>query len=252
MWNPKLYDDKHSFVWKHGASLIELLAPRPGERILDVGCGTGHLTAQIAQAGAQVVGIDHSADMIAEARRRYPELTFEIADARALAYAGCFDAIFSNAALHWILEAEAVVEGIARALRPGGRFVAEFGGKGNVRAIQAALIQAAQTLTGEPVRSPWFFPSLAEYATLLERHGLEPTFATLFDRPTPLEGENGLRHWIDMFGGPFLAQVPPDRREVLYRQLEDRLRPVLHQDGNWIADYRRLRVRATRTPDGDP
>jgi trans-aconitate methyltransferase len=246
MWDAKLYDDKHSFVWKHGASLVELLAPQPGESVLDVGCGTGHLTAQIARAGATVLGIDRSPEMIAEARRHYPDLSFEVADARALAYADRFDGVFSNATLHWVREAEAVVCSVARALRPGGRFVAEFGGKGNVRALQDALIDAVRAVAGEWVESPWYFPSVAEYAGLLEQQGLEVTFATLSDRPTPLEGQNGMRHWVEMFGGPFWMRVPQEQREAFFRQVEERLRPVLRRDEMWFADYRRLRVVARR------
>src|SRR5262249_35286620 len=138
-WDPALYEDKHAFVWRHGASLVELLAPQPGEHVLDLGCGTGHLTAAIAKAGACVVGIDQSPEMIAQARKHYPNLRFESGDARRLAFAEEFDALFSNAVLHWISEAELVVQSVARALKPGGRFVAEFGGKGNVRAIITGL-----------------------------------------------------------------------------------------------------------------
>jgi len=183
MWNPKLYDDRHAFVWRHGAALIDLLAPRPGDVVLDLGCGTGHLTAKIAEAGATVLGVDSSAEMIAEARRAYPALAFEVGDARHLTFDGSFDAVFSNAVLHWVTEPDLAVAGIARALKPGGRFVAEFGGRGNVRAIMTALHSAAEEVGGEAVESPWYYPSVGEYTAVLERHGLEVTFAPLFDRP---------------------------------------------------------------------
>jgi trans-aconitate methyltransferase len=246
-WDPKLYDDRHAFVWRHGAALVELLAPHPGERVLDLGCGTGHLTAQIAATGAVVLGLDRSSEMIAEARRAHPDLRFEVADARALDFVGAFDAVFSNAALHWVQEADAVAAGVARALKPGGRFVAEFGGKGNVRLIEAALARGLAAEGVERVASPWYFPSLAEYAGVLEGAGLEATFALLFDRPTPLEGgEDGLRAWVEMFGGHYLAQVPAGRREEYLRQVEDAARPALFRDGLWTADYRRLRVTARR------
>jgi trans-aconitate 2-methyltransferase len=250
-WDARLYEEKHAFVWKHGASLLELLAPQPGEQILDLGCGTGHLTAQLAAAGARVVGMDHSAAMIAEARRSYPELRFEIADARHLTFVMQFDAVFSNAVLHWIREADQVVEGVFRALKPGGRFVAEFGGKGNVKAICAALQNAVQALGYGFAESPWFFPGVGEYACLLETVGLEVTAATLFDRPTPLAGEEGMRDWLAMFGGPlfggpFLSEVPPERRDDLVRHVEKELRPFLYREGSWFADYRRLRVVAWR------
>src|ERR1700760_1140830 len=120
-WNPALYDDKHSFVWQQAASLVELLAPVAGERIVDLGCGTGHLTAELVRRGAIVVGLDHSADMVTVAKTNYPELTFRQADARDFAVETPVDAVFSNAALHWVPEAERVIASIRRALRPGGR-----------------------------------------------------------------------------------------------------------------------------------
>lgn len=246
-WNARLYDDRHAFVWKHGAALVELLAPRPGEHVLDLGCGTGHLTAQIAEAGATVLGVDSSPEMIAEARRTHPSLPFEVADARALDFAGAFDAVFSNAVLHWVKDAGAVAVGVARALKPAGRFVAEFGGKGNVRRIGAALATGLTAVGAEPIESPWYYPSIAEYAGVLERAGLEVTFAILFDRPTPLEGgETGLRTWVEMFCGFYLARVPAERREEYLRHVEAETRPALFRDGGWTADYRRLRVIAVR------
>jgi trans-aconitate methyltransferase len=249
-WDARLYDEKYSFIWKHGESLIELLAPQSGECILDLGCGTGHLTARIAAAGASVLGIDSSAEMIEQARRSYPYLRVEIGDARYLIHVERFDAVFSNAVLHWIKDADMVVRGLHRALKPGGRFVAEFGGKRNLEAILAATLNALQAVGCGNVDLPWFFPSVAEYSSLLEKQGLEVAFASLFDRPTPLEGEAGMRHWIEMFGGPFLSRVPQDRREDFFRNVENELRPVLHRDGVWFADYRRLRVVAWRTRSG--
>jgi len=240
MWDAKLYDDKHSFVWKHGASLVEMLAPQPGEAILDLGCGTGHLTAQIAVVGASVLGIDSSPQMIEEARRNHPGIHFEVQDARNLESVQQFDAVFSNAVLHWIKEAEQVVRAVARALKPGGRFVAEFGGKGNVRLIVAALQNALSQVGAEVVMSPWFYPSIGEYTGLLDNEGLEVTFATLFDRPTPLEGDEGMQKWIEMFGGQFLNRVPVERRDEFFRLVENELRPALRRDGTWFADYRRV------------
>jgi trans-aconitate 2-methyltransferase len=245
-WDARLYDAKHGFVWKHGSALLEFLTPQPGERILDLGCGTGHLTAQIATAGAEVLGIDSAAPMIDQARRTYPHLHFEVADARALTLAGSFDAVFSNAVLHWITEPARVIEGVRRALKPGGRFVAEFGGRGNVQAIVAALDRATQATNGGRFENPWYFPSIAEYATLLERGGLEVTYAVLFDRPTPLEGEAGMRHWVEMFANDLLTRVAADQREEFLKKVEEELRPVLYRDGTWRADYRRLRVVASR------
>jgi len=242
MWNPALYDGKHSFVWKYGASLLELLAPQPGERILDLGCGTGHLTAQIAEAGAEVIGIDAAPAMIEEARRAYPSLRFEIMDARDFTFPEPFDAVFSNAVLHWVKQPAEVIDCLRRALKPGGRFVAEFGGRGNVKQIATALESAFLELGCGSFELPWYYPGIAEYAGLLEQSGFEVTHAILFDRPTPLEGEEGLRHWIEMFGGAILSRVPEDRRDLFFKKVEEQARPTLYREGTWSADYRRLRI----------
>ncbi len=248
-WNAQLYDAKHDFVWKYGAEVVSLLAPKAGECILDLGCGTGHLTAQIAESGARVLGVDRSPEMVSAARKAYPNLNFEIADARHLLFQEEFDAIFSNAALHWVLEPERALDGIRRALRPGGRFVAEFGGKGNIRAMEEAFDRALVDLgvarAGE-VR-PWYFPSVGEYSTLAEKSGLEVRYAALFDRPTELAGgEEGLRNWITMFFGEYLSKIASSKREEFFRRVEDNLRPKFFRNGRWWADYWRLRLVAFR------
>jgi trans-aconitate methyltransferase len=245
-WDPGLYDDKHAFVWKHGASLVELLAPQAVERILDLGCGTGHLTAQIAASGATVVGLDSSADMLEQARLAYPRLEFVQADARDFSLPGQFDAVFSNAALHWVTPPDAVIRCMAAALEPAGRLVAEFGGRGNVQAIVAAWQAAAKRLGLQLPQPRWFFPSVAEYASLLEGAGMEVTSATLFARPTPLEGSTGLREWLRMFASAVVNAVPVGRREEFLGAVEEAARPVLFRDGGWFADYRRLRIVAIR------
>jgi trans-aconitate methyltransferase len=242
-WNAALYDDKHSFVWKMAAALLDLLDAKPGEHILDLGCGTGHLTDKIAATGATVVGIDKSPEMIQQAREQFAALRFEVMDARELSLPGPFDAVFSNATLHWVKEPEKVVAGIARILRTGGRFVAEFGGKGNVAELIAAVQRACRRLVlPTPAADPWYYPSVAEYSTLLERHGLEVTYAALFDRPTPLEdGEHGLRNWLNMFGGGFGEPFASHDANLL-AAIEQEARPALYRDGHWVMDYRRLRI----------
>ena len=200
-WDAELYDAKHAFVWEKAKGLLELLAAKPGERILDLGCGTGSLTAEIAASGAEVVGVDRSPEMIKEAGKKFPALRFDVTDARALPFSREFDAVFSNAALHWIPEAERVVAGVARALRAGGRFVAEFGGKRNIGNVVTALETALTRLGISPDdANPWFNPSIADYASLLENHGIEVREAALFERPTKLEdGERGLAMWVNMW-----------------------------------------------------
>lgn len=243
-WNADLYDDKHSFVWKMAASLLDLLAARPGERVLDIGCGTGHLTAQIAETGALVTGIDRSPEMIRQAQEKYSDLQFQVMDAREIAFPEPFDAVFSNATLHWIREPERVITGIARSLRPGGRFVAEFGGKGNIAQFLVAASRAWSRL-GFPGSPPhlWFYPSVAEYAGLLEKHGFEVTYASLFDRPTTLEeGERGLRNWMDMFLGTLVETLSDSQCQHFKTTIEQEARPALFHDSHWVMDYRRLRI----------
>jgi trans-aconitate methyltransferase len=243
-WDAGLYDEKHSFVWKMAAGLLELLEPKTGQLILDVGCGTGHLAAQIASTGAFVTGIDRSPEMVRQAQEKYPQIFFQVMDARQLAFAEKFDAVFSNATLHWIKEAERVVGGISGALKPGGKFVAEFGGKGNVEEFVAAAERAwdACQFAGT-MPNPWYYPSIGEYAALLEANGLEVTYAVLFDRPTPLEdGERGLGNWLEMFGEAIVSDMSEEDKQKFVAEVERQAHPALYRDGGWVMDYRRLRV----------
>lgn len=245
-WNPTSYDARHGFVHQLAGGVVELLDAHRGERVLDAGSGTGHLAAQIAAKGAAVVGIDASEEMVAAARRTYPAVQFEVADLRTWRDDAPFDAVFSNATLHWILDAEAPARTFAAVLRPGGRLVAEFGGRGNVADLTNALRTAVGEATGAHVPEFWYFPSVAEYAAVLERHGLLVDFALLFPRPTPLQGgHEGLAAWYREFCGDLLAPVPEDRQAaVLERAAALAARRFV--DGHWVADYVRLRLRAVR------
>ncbi len=246
-WDAQLYDGRHRFVTQYGAGILAWLDPQPGERILDIGCGTGHLTAEIAAAGANVTGLDSSAEMLDVARRAYPALEFRHADAADFTVDQPYDAIFSNAALHWVHAAEAAARCMAAALRPGGRFVVEFGGHGNVRALDTALTDLLRELTGRATPPLNYYPRLGEYADLLERHGIEVRRAELFDRFTPLEaGDDGLANWVRMFRRPILDLIPAAVQPTFWQRLTERLRPSLHRDGRWHADYRRLRIHGVK------
>jgi trans-aconitate 2-methyltransferase len=242
-WDAELYEARHNFVWRLGEGVVELLAPRPGERILDLGCGPGQLTKKIAESGAEVVGLDASPEMIGQARQNYPELRFVLQDAAHMQFENEFDAVFSNAALHWMLDPAAVVRGIARALRPGGRFVLEMGGKGNIRIIVEAIQRiVAKYRNGQLPALRQYYPSIGEYTTILESYGLEVRMAQLFDRPTPLEGEAGMENWIKQFKLYYFENLPA---AALAEAVAD-LRPKLHSGQGWVADYRRLRIEAVK------
>ncbi|MBH8564359.1 methyltransferase domain-containing protein [Nostoc sp. CENA67] len=247
-WDSSLYEDKHAFVWQYGEDLLKLLNPKPGESILDLGCGTGQLTEKIALAGAEVIGIDNAATMIEKARQNYPHLHFQVADARNFQLKQPFDAVFSNATLHWVKPADAAIASIHQALKLGGRFVAEFGGKGNVQAIVKALYTALAeiNITAESLNS-WYFPSIGEYASILEQHGFDVNYAIIFPRPTPLaEGEAGIKNWIEMFAGSFLAGLSTEQQIQVTQTVEQILKPTLYQEGIWTADYRRIRIFAIK------
>ncbi len=241
-WNARRYADNARFVTDLGMPVVELLAPRPGERVLDLGCGDGPLTAKLAALGCSVVGIDGSPQMIAAARAL--GLDARVMDGQALAFDGEFDAVFSNAALHWMKRGEAVIDGVWRALRPGGRFVGEFGGRGNVLAIVTAL-NAARVARRLPALHPWFNPGPEEYAALLTARGFSVDTMLLFPRPTPLPGP--IRAWLDTFAGVFVADVAPGDAPGLLNEAVAALRPqLLDAAGRWSADYVRLRFAAHR------
>lgn len=246
LWDAQRYRDRHGFIIDRGRALVELLAPQAGERVLDLGCGTGDMARHIADHGARVVGVDASPDMIAAAQGRFPDLDFRITDAAALPFEAEFDAVYSHAVLHWVRQAEEAARGIARALRPGGRFVAEFGGLRNCAALEAAFGTALKDVTGRDYASPWYFPRLSDYAVQLEDNGLGVRAAWQFDRPTPLKGEDGLRQWINQFLPHHLDGLEPAATEAVLAATEAALRPTIWYDGAWWADYRRLRVVAEK------
>lgn len=247
-WNADTYTQKHAFVFEYGAGLIDLLAPKPGELILDLGCGSGELTQQLADSGAKVIGLDASADMIAKAHEQFPALDFRVGDGATFELPERFDAVFSNAALHWMPAAAAVVQQIHRPLKPGGRLVAEMGGQGNVAQIINALLRHLHQRGHTHIRTEWwYFPSPGEYATLLEQHGFRVQLVQHYGRPTPLtDPKTGLTDWITQFGANFFAGVGAEEQAGILAAVNAELRPLLFQNGQWVADYKRLRVVAFR------
>ncbi len=246
-WDAELYEARHSFVWQFGKGLVETLNPQPGERILDVGCGTGQLTAKIAESGASVVGLDSSPAMIGQSRQNFPKLQFVLENVAAMQFNAEFDALFSNAALHWVLDAQTAAHAMSKALRKGGRFVAELGGRGNIQTIeQPNDATVARYLGDHAPASNNYFPGIGEYTTILENAGFEVRSADLYDRPTPLEGENGMADWIRQFKWFYFEALPPEQRTKALEDTVEDLAPILHKSGHWIADYRRLRIIAVK------
>lgn len=243
-WDANLYDNKHSFVSKYGNSLIELLAPKKGEKILDLGSGTRDLANALTKYGAEVVGVDKSENMVKQAIKKYPHISFKVQDATALDYDGEFDAVFSNATLHWVRPPIQALRAIYRSLKSGGRFVAEFGGKGNIETITAEIMKQKKDagIENNDENFRWFFPSIAEYSALMEEVGFRVTFAQHFNRPTPLDGEDGLRNFIHMFCQHLFDGIPVHIKNEIVTKVEKALKGTLYKDGHWIADYKRIRV----------
>lgn len=241
-WNARRYADNARFVAELGAPLVDWLAPRAGERVLDLGCGDGALTTRLAATGCVVVGVDASADMVAAARAA--GFDAGVADGETLAFQDEFDAVFSNAALHWMRDADAVIAGVARALHTGGRFVAELGGAGNVAKIVAALYAELRARSADPAAfDPWYFPGPEEYGARLAAQGFVVERIELFERPTPLPGD--MLGWLQTFAGPFLRALPTAQHEDCLAAAVERLAPALRDvTGTWTADYVRLRFAA--------
>jgi trans-aconitate methyltransferase len=246
-WDPVTYARNARFVSDLGSPVVELLAPKPGERILDLGCGDGVLTKKLVEMGCEVVGID-SSDAQVEAARKLG-LNAHVVNAEDLPYREEFDAVFSNAALHWIKRADLVIDGVYRSLKSGGRFVAEFGGYGCVDKIRTALVQALNRrgFDGE-ARVPWYFPTPDDYATKLKGAGFRVDSIALIPRPTPLPGD--ITGFLETFALSFFQGFSDEARSDYLSEVRTVLEPQLRQaDGTWIADYVRLRFAATKARD---
>jgi trans-aconitate methyltransferase len=242
-WSALDYAANARFVADLGGDVLALLAPRAGEFILDLGCGDGALTAKIAAAGADVIGVDGSADMVRAAQAL--GLQAQVMDGQRLTFDSEFDAVFSNAALHWMPNGAAVIAGVFRALKPGGRFVGEFGGHGNIAAIVTALTAVLSARGLDPARVRRWYPTAERYAAMLRAGGFDVQYATLIPRPTHLP--TGIAGWLDTFAVPLLGDLPVLDRAALMDEVATLLAPALRTDtGEWIADYVRLRFTASK------
>ncbi len=241
-WNPADYAGVGSFVPHLGAAVLEWLAPAAGERILDLGCGDGQLTARIAATGAQVVGVDASQAMVTAARHR--GIDARVMNAEMLHFAAEFDAVFSNAALHWVRDQYAMLAGVRRALKTGGRFVAEMGGHGNIAAIRVALMAVLERHGCAGLEDGVnYYPSAEGYKARLEEHGFAVEVIQLIPRPTPLPA--GMRAWLTTFRSGVIEALPEALRPAVLDETVELLRPALcDEQGNWTGDYIRLRFAA--------
>jgi trans-aconitate methyltransferase len=247
-WNPLLYDNTHGFVAKYGEGILEYLSAKTGETILDLGCGTGDLTGKISESGCSVVGIDSSMEMITKAKTKFPSINFHAMDARDITLNAKFDAIFSNAVLHWIKEPERVIKSMRNILKPNGRIVLEFGGKGNNEQMLAALRSAfiKRNFPANATINFWYYPSIGEYATALEEQDFRVMHAEHFDRQTPLTGPDGMKDWFRMFAANFFSGISETEKELILDDVQETLRKTHFINGTWYADYKRLRIVAVK------
>jgi SAM-dependent methyltransferase len=243
-WNPERYARNARFVADLGMPVVELLAAHSGERILDLGCGDGALTLKLAAIGCEVIGVDGSTEQVSASCKL--GLDCRVMDGENLSFENEFDAVFSNAALHWMRNPDAVIAGVWRALRPGGRFVAELGGYGCVAKIKRALVDALNRsgIDGEGA-SPWYFPTIEDYSVRLAKAGFALSYVALIPRPTLLPGD--ITGYLETFAESFTAKLPPAERPSYIAEVQESLRPeICDADGKWTADYVRLRFSAKK------
>ncbi len=243
-WLPHKYQKNANFVSQLGMSLIDLLEPQAGEYILDLGCGDGTLMKKLTELGCEVMGIDSSPEMISAAQQQ--GLETYVMDGQKLNFPSQFDAIFSNAALHWMINPDAVITGVFNALKPHGRFVAEFGGVGNVATVVNAIAIGLDKRNIDIKKiNPWYFPTIEDYQSRLKKAGFAVKFITLFERPTPLP--EGIIGWLEMFVQQFTAQLSLSDQTIFLQEVIQLCEPKLSDGkGNWVADYVRLRFHATK------
>ena len=244
-WNAEEYNERFQFVHQYGEDLFSWLDLTPGMSVVDLGCGNGALTERLAAMGAEVLGLDASPEMLAVAQRHHPRLRFERADAASFIVERPVDAVFSNAVFHWIDDQDALLSSVSQALKPGGQLVCEFGGAGCAETVHHAL-RTAFARRGLPYRFRFYFPTVGEYAPLLEAHRLKVVRASLFDRFTEQVGEDGLADWIRMFVTLPFEGLSDSRRAEIIREAVEACRPSLFVNGKWHVDYVRIRIKAIR------
>ncbi|BDD06981.1 class I SAM-dependent methyltransferase [Aureibacter tunicatorum] len=249
LWYAKEYQEKHKYIYQNGKELIKLLNPQKGEKILDLGCGTGELTYEIQQLGAETIGIDLSPEMITRAKHKFPEMNFRQVPAEKMSYHHSFDAVFSNETIHWVTNQIQLTSKIYNALKQNGRFIAEFGSRGNCRktiqAIKKMLVKLNKPERIELIQ--WYFPSISSYTDLLEAYGLEVRYAEIFDHPTVMEDpDRGVIEWLHSFADYLFGGYSYDEKEVIFAEIQESLKNSNFREGKWYLDYKRMRVSAIK------
>jgi len=248
-WKPKLYNEKHSFVYNYGEELIKLLEPKAHERILDLGCGSGQLTSKINEIAKETIGMDKSKEMINDARLKFKNIEFQVGDAGNFELNEKFDSIFSNATLHWVKNYKDAINCMFKNLKSNGKIVLEFGGKGNVQTIVEQLRDSLRSrgYFEQSNVDVWYFPSIGEYSTELESAGFRVLLAEHYDRPTELADEkSGIKDWISMFAESFFTGVNPNHMEEIKTEVQEKVKGKCLINGKWFADYKRIRIVAIK------
>jgi len=242
-WNPKTYNKHTAFVSQLALPVVDLLNPKEGEQILDVGCGDGTLAVEMEHRGAKVIGVDMSTEMVEACR--YNSIEAYVGSVTALPYKHEFDAVFSNAMLHWVKDARGAVQNIAKALKVGGRFVCEFGGEGNAYHLVSAM---QEVFTHHPefgvFDNPWYFPSVEAYTILLESEGFDVQYIEIIPRPTPMDD---ISNWLDIFANGVTSHLSHEEYAVFKKEAIAILKTTIYSEKEgWMLDYKRLRVKAIK------
>ncbi len=241
-WNSTLYDKKHDFVAEYGKGLLEFVPQNTKQTILDLGCGKGTLTAQLAKLCNKIVGVDASQNMIDKAKEEFSDIEFKVCNALALPFEKEFDVVFSNAVFHWISDHDALLKNIHKALKPQGVLVCEFGASGNIATIESAFAEACNSL-GYGYKAKFNFPTAEDFGKLLKRNGFVIDRIYEYDRPTVLKDEEqGLVNWMKQFFVSELEVMPEHVQAMVFEKVEGLTRGALWNGAEWVADYRRLRA----------
>ncbi len=241
-WNAGLYDNKHDFVSKYGKGLLAFVPENKNQSILDLGCGTGTLTAQLSDFAGEIIGADSSESMITKAKEQYPNIKFTVCDALALPFEKKFDVVFSNAVFHWIADHNALLKQVHKALKPNGLLVCEFGANGNIATIENAFIDVCREFEYE-YKPRFNFPTSEHFAELLKQNDFIIDKVYDYARPTSLkDNERGLANWMRQFFAFDLERMPEKVQNEIIKKVEDSTKESLWNGSEWVADYRRLRA----------